>query len=615
MHNRTAMNHIVAFLPSGKSVSVPDGTLISDAAVTAGLSELHLPCGGRGTCGKCLVETIGAAGDENGRVVPACRTKVKSDLTIRIIADNAHTTMRIIADAESAHSHGPDDLSPLCVKVPLKVEAPTIDDNYSDLELLEKQLTAKRGPGTVSCSCDTLRTLADTTRKKNGQVTAVIFPSEGRNDIVRLEPGDTSASNYGIACDIGTTTVSLHLVNCANGTILGTRSDYNAQIGRGADVISRIDYARTPGRLAELRGLILSTVNRCIESVCGDCRVEPAAVTAMTIAGNCTMTHLFLGLPPRFIREHPYVPTVNRVPVMKAGELGLSVCTSAPVLFAPGVGSYVGGDITAGLLCTDMIDRNDRISLFIDIGTNGEIVIGNSEFLMTCACSAGPAFEGSGIKCGMRAGHGAIESFTINNDAATIDYSTIGDVPPEGICGSGLICLLGEMLLSGVVDRSGRFTGASFAANLTRIEGTPAFVAVPAEKTSSRKPIVVTESDIENLIRTKAAIYAACDRMLVNAGLDFGSIGRVLIAGGFGRYIDIEEAVRIGLLPNIDRAHFSYLGNTSLAGATLALLSEQCRRTLSSLPRRMTYVELSNDPRYMDSYVAELFLPHTDLRK
>jgi uncharacterized 2Fe-2S/4Fe-4S cluster protein (DUF4445 family) len=301
------------------------------------------------------------------------------------------------------------------------------------------------------------------------------------------------------------------------------------------------------------------------------------------------------------------------VPPLRAADCSLLINPDALVAIAPGVGSYVGGDITAGLLCTDMIRTAEPVSLFIDIGTNGEIVIGNHEFLLTCACSAGPAFEGSGIGCGMRADRGAIDSFTIDATDGTIEYTVIGNELPRGICGSGLISLLGELLQADMIDRSGKFTGTHAPGQLCTIGGTKGLELITAEVSGHGKAITVTETDIDNLMRTKAAIYTACDLLLQNAGLDFTAIGNVLIAGGFGKYIDVEAAIRIGLLPDIDRNAFSFLGNTALAGATRMLLSRESRDTIHELPQKMTYIDLSCEPGYMDAYTAALFLPHTEL--
>jgi len=617
------MNYTVTFLPFNKSISVLSGTLISEAAAMAGITSLHLPCGGRGTCGKCtvLVSAPGALlakAVASERRVLACTARIESTCAVLIKEKAQGSASCIVAEAagEKQLSEG-HELSPLCRKIPVQTRQPTIEYNYSDFELIEASLKEQTGrtESLRRCSRVLMNTMAETLRRQNGKVTVTLFAEDGLQELIAIEPGDSLASHFGIACDIGTTTISLRLIDCATGKTLAVESDYNGQISRGADVISRIEYGRSAERREELRRLVLTTVNRLIETACRRSSISGSMVTAMSIAGNTTMVHLFLGLNARYLREHPYVPTVKHVPPMSAAECGLSLNPDAKVIFSPGVGSYVGGDITAGLLCTDMIRSSEGVSLFIDIGTNGEIVIGNAEFLMTTACSAGPAFEGSGITYGMRAAPGAIDSFEIERNCESIDWTVIGDAKPAGVCGSGLISLLGELLKSGLVDRSGKFSDSVPADRRVKVGGTNGFTLIRNPDTTCGRDIVITEADIDNLIRTKAAIYSACDCMLSNAGLDFSKINKVLIAGGFGRFIDVADAVRIGLFPDIALSNFVYLGNTSLAGATLALLSNKYREELRALPGRMTYVELSNDPRYMDAYVAALFLPHTDLKR
>jgi len=304
---------------------------------------------------------------------------------------------------------------------------------------------------------------------------------------------------------------------------------------------------------------------------------------------------------------------VNTVPTLTAAEVGLKIHPQAVIACAPGVGSYVGGDITAGLLCTELINNHDDVLLYLDIGTNGEIVLGNADWLVTCACSAGPAFEGSGIKCGMRATEGAIEYFDITPGSYDVVYDVIGSGKPAGVCGSGLISLLGELLLRGIIDQMGRFNMELPTERLRQMENGRAFVIEWAANTREGHDLFITESDIENLLRTKAAIYAACARILDNVGLDWSMITRVYIAGGFGRYIQVEDAVLIGLLPDLAHQPFHYIGNSALTGAYIALLTHGGREQLQTLAGRMTYVDLSSDPRYMDSYLGALFLPHTDM--
>jgi uncharacterized 2Fe-2S/4Fe-4S cluster protein (DUF4445 family) len=577
----------VRFLPADITVEVPAGTLIHEAAIRAGLLDLELPCGGQGTCGQCLVEV-------SDRLVMACQTRVSGQMVVRV-PENHDVAMRVVGDSHFLISDDllPDrgKLSPLCRIERLTVPAATIAAHYSDWNRLVRELGS---PVPVSAELEALRKLAAALREQDGRISVTLQERANGLHVVQVQAGHGAPQALGLAVDIGTTTVAAQLVDLADGRVLDTQTSYNLQVRRGADIITRIDYARTAERLEELRALALETINTLIAQMTAD----PHHIHAAFIAGNTTMIHLLLGLPPRHIREAPYVPTVNPVPALTAQEVGLAVHPQAVVECAPGVGSYVGGDITAGLLATDLPTNHQDVFLFLDIGTNGEIVIGNAEWMVGCACSAGPAFEGSGIKCGMRAAEGAIEHIEIGD---TVSYKVIGGGKPAGICGSGLICLLGELFRRGIVDQSGRFH-----------DGSRTFLIESAANTATGEDLIITEADLENLIRTKAAIYAACSLILENVGLKWDAISRVYIAGGFGRYIQVAEAVLIGMLPDLPHKRFSYIGNSALTGAYIALLSREHRQRLAEIANRMTYVDLSSDARYMDSYIKALFLPHTD---
>jgi uncharacterized 2Fe-2S/4Fe-4S cluster protein (DUF4445 family) len=598
----------VRFLPADTTVSVDSGTRIHEAAIKAGLRELELPCGGEGTCGQCLVELA----DEAGRTVLACQTPVHRDLTVRI-PDAHDSAMRVVGDSHFLVNEEllPDrgSLAPLVRAVRLTVPPASIEEHYSDWARLTRELGKSCGNLPVSTSLDVLHGLAAAVRDQNGKITAFVEERGSGLRVTGVQAGHQSPHPLGLAVDIGTTTVAVQLVDLDDGRVLDSRTSYNLQIRRGADIITRIDYARTDERLAELRGMVLETINRLIAEMTKD----PAAIRAAFLAGNTTMIHLLLALPPRYIRESPYVPTVNPVPTLTGAESGLATHPDAVVEIAPGVGSYVGGDITAGLLCTDIPGNRDDLFLFLDIGTNGEIVVGNAEWTVACACSAGPAFEGSGIRCGMRATEGAIEHIEIGPGGATVTYKVIGDARPAGVCGSGLICLAGELFRSGVIDRSGRFIADPGEGRIVQCDTRRAFVIEYAGRTATGQDLVITEADLENLIRTKAAIYAACSLILENVGLEWNAISRVYIAGGFGRFIRIADAILIGMLPDLPHGSFSYLGNSALTGAYIALLSRRHRRTLADIAGRMTYLDLSCDPNYMDSYIKAMFLPHTDL--
>ena len=619
----------VHFLPSDKKAQVSPGTLISDAAIMAGIEDLHLPCGGKGTCGRCLVEVVSGKPEQLGSThldqvlagknyVMSCQTKVTDDITVRVRKPR-EASMQVVGDSHFlvGEEYLPDrnDLSTLYRTEQLTVPPASIEEHYSDWQRLVREITEVTGPVSVSTDVWVLRALPEALRAKNGKVTVVLQEEDAGVRVCDIQPGRVTIRAYGVAIDIGTTTVAVQLVDLCDGQVVSSRTSYNSQISRGADVISRIDYARNSIRLLELRGLILDTLNGLIEDVASDMGLHREEVRAAFIAGNTTMIHLLLALPPRYIRESPYVPTVNAVPTLTAPEVGLMINPQAMVSCAPGVGSYVGGDITAGLLCTDIPINSDEVFLFLDIGTNGEIVLGNADWMVACACSAGPAFEGSGIKCGMRATAGAIEYIEISDDASQVTYDVIADGKPVGICGSGLICLLGEMLVRGVIDQMGHFNIELKTDRIVQVESTRAFVIEWGKNTSDGRDLIITEPDIENLIRTKAAIYAACSLILANVGLEWDAISRIYIAGGFGRYIQVEDAILIGLLPDLPYEKFTYIGNSALTGAYIALLSSEHRRKLTEIAAKMTYIDLSSDPHYMDSYLGAMFLPHTDMQQ
>ena len=595
---------IVHFLPANVEVEIPAGACIHEAAIRAGLLDLELPCGGQGTCGQCLVEVREA--EDPGRMVMACQTPVAGDIAVRI-PDLRERELRIAGDSRALVSEhllpASGELSPLCSTVHLTVPPASVEEHYSDWSRLVRALAIGEGLP-VRAPLDVLRGLADALRARDGKVTAILQETSGGVEVVEVQPDHVAGQLFGVAIDVGTTTIAVQLVECETGRVLATRTSYNSQIRRGADVITRIDYARTEERLSELRALVLGTINALIAQMARDAGCDTHLIRAAFVAGNTTMIHLLLGLPPRYIRESPYVPTVSAPPPLAAAACGIEIHPEGVVAFAPGVGSYVGGDITAGLLATELAVNRSDIFMFLDIGTNGEIVIGNAEWMVGCACSAGPAFEGAGIQCGMRAAQGAIEHVGIDA-LGHVQYRVIGGGKPAGICGSGLVCLLGEMLQRGIIDQAGRLED-SFAGR---------FVVEAAARTESGEDLVLTQADIENLVRTKAAIYAACARILENVGIDANAIARVYIAGGFGRYLQISEAVRIGMLPDLPRERFRYIGNSALTGAYIALLSREHRRKLAEIAARMTYIDLSSDPRYMDSYVQAMFLPHTDLNR
>jgi uncharacterized 2Fe-2S/4Fe-4S cluster protein (DUF4445 family) len=471
-----------------------------------------------------------------------------------------------------------------------------------------------------------LKKLAATLRKADWRVTVTIVLTRKGYTLINVEPGNTEEQNYSIVIDIGTTTVCGQLLDLArcqvyrrtegadNGTqacTLAETADYNAQISYGEDVISRIVFAQKAGGLKRLQEVIVSTINGVIRELLAMSGIEVELISHLVFAGNTTMTHLVLGLDPKYIMMSPYTPTSNFIPPVRAINIGLNVKDHVFTYIFPGVASYVGGDIVAGVLGSGIFQR-DEITLFIDVGTNGEIVIGNKDWLTCTSCSAGPAFEGGGIKFGMRAGNGAIEQVKINPSTYEPMILTIARAKPAGICGSGLIDLVAELFEAGAIDQNGKFNRELPTARVREGESGWEYVLSFAAESRIGRDIVLTEVDLDNLIRAKAAIYAGCKTLLDSVGLRFEDLERVIIAGGFGHSIDLEKAQMIGLLPDVPVEKFIFVGNGSLLGARLLSFSRELLKQTERIAKTMTNIELANNPAFMDEFIAALFIPHTN---
>ncbi|UCG77600.1 MAG: DUF4445 domain-containing protein [Nitrospirota bacterium] len=576
-------------------------------------------CGGKGSCGKCLVRVLDGKFDTNplGKLtseqissghILACRTTPKSSITIEV----PQVSQLIVGDKiaigrsrelyELLTSLGGKPTS-LIMREQIKLAPPSLDDHASDLERLRRALDER---GLNLCfSRDFVNDLADKLRDNNWDITLCYEPAERR--VLFAEPYDPYHSRYALAIDIGTTTIVEYLVDLSDGRIVDVGSTYNSQMRFGDDVITRVVHATEGGGLKDLEEAVRNDVNDLTSLLCSRHSIRKEQIESIALAGNTIMTHLFWGLNPEYIREEPYIPTANHFPLWGAGAAGIDVLHEAPVYSVPCIASYVGGDIVAGVLASKM-HRNSEISLFMDIGTNGEIVIGNNEWLMTAACSAGPCFEGSGIRNGMRATDGAIEKISFDSKTLEPSYDVIGDVRPVGICGSGMIDALGGMFLTGIIDQKGKFVDDD---RTDRIRKGPDGIEFLFYKDDIHE-VVLTEVDIENILRAKAAIYAGVSLLITEVGLSLDAIEKVYIAGGFGKFLDIEKSIIIGMLPDMPKDKFTFLGNTCIAGTYLALMSEEMRKEIDNIASMMTYIELSVSGRYMDEYMSAMFLPHTD---
>jgi uncharacterized 2Fe-2S/4Fe-4S cluster protein (DUF4445 family) len=633
------MEHSVTFTLDDKpvTVSVPTNTLLADAAHLAGI-DIGQPCGGQGRCGRCAVQvTEGSVrrrstlrlseSDVAQGYALACQTVVEGDVAIYVPPqekiERRLTTDRVVAEVTVPEWY--EYLSDQTVRrIHLELTPPSMDDQTDDWSRLQTAFRLQHSFENVTCSLPLLQKIGDVLREGEWNVTAVVdlanVIQSGEIDhpvrLIDLQPKhvDEYSPLWSAAIDIGTTTVSLWLVDLVTGQVRAQVAEYNGQIARGEDVISRIIFASKEGGGDDLRQRVLDTINSLLETACKRVKAKPGDVVKATIAGNSTMMHLLLGIPAESIRLSPFITTVNHPPVMTAREIGLRANPEASVDCLPGVASYVGADITAGVLSSG-VDVAENVTLFLDVGTNGETVLGNRDWLVTCACSAGPAFEGAGVVNGMRATQGAIEEVWINNDTLEPTYRVIGGGKPKGICGSGLISLLSEAFLTGILDKGGN---VNLMVNSSRVrEGTHGgeYVVAWGGESESGEDIVISRVDVDNLLRAKAAIYAGFTVLAETVGIPLESVSKVLVGGSFGKYINVEKAIQIGLLPDMPWEQFDFLGNTSVKGAYYALLDWRKREQISGIAKRMTYIELSADNSFYDAFTSALFLPHTDLHK
>jgi len=611
-------------LTSGETVEARPGESVM-AALRREKVYLVASCGGKGTCGKCRIRVLSGETRVEGRMkmsgseaeegfALACRTLPLGDCRIEV-----PRTSRLVVGDKIAVGRADDllellrrfsaPLSPLSRRLSLTLPPPDLADNVSDLERLKRSLDeAGVDASQLRVRFELLRDLPDALRAADWKVTVTLDEGEAP-ELLDIRPGHERGAGYGLAVDIGTTTVVVYLVDLSDGRLVDVGSTYNSQMRYGDDVINRIVQATEEGRLNELRAAVRSDINDLLDPITERHGIGPGEIDSVVIAGNTTMTQLFFGINPRYIREEPYIPAANRYPEFHAGQLGLRTKKGAPVHAVPCVASYVGGDIVAGVLASGMT-RRESFSLFMDIGTNGEIALGNNEMLMTAACSAGPCFEGSGIRCGMRATAGAIEGVEFSPETLEPHLTVIGGGEPLGICGSGMIDAIGDMFLKGIIDQKGRLQPVS--PRVRRGDEGPEYLL---HRGADGREIVLTEPDIENILRAKAAIHAGFQVLLNELGFTLEMVERIYIAGGFGNYLNVEKAILLGMLPDVARNRFEFLGNTSVTGAYLCLLSKAMREEAEAIASKMTYLELSVSSAFMDEYTSALFLPHTDMAR
>ena len=600
---------------------------------------IDAPCSGNGACGKCRVKVLeGAVRSEKNRHITqeeydqgwrlACASTVCGDADILVpdIASAYRSRMKVadlssreeveifekvVADIQEAGIEWKNSFSLL----DLTLSEPTLDDTMPDNERLLRAVRVATGYSTnnIHMNYSARKKLPDSLRANGFQVQCVLEKDHERLIIHDVIPAGERATIAGMVVDIGTTTVSALMVDLETGKILAKASTGNGQIRYGADVINRIiESTRTGGRVRLQKAIIDETLLPLLQGLCHEARIPYDGVYRICVAGNTTMNHLLIGVNADPIRKEPYIPAFFETRSVRAIDLGIDVSSNAKILMAPNVGSYVGGDITAGTLASGIWHRPE-LSLFIDLGTNGELVFGNEDFLMTCACSAGPAFEGGDISCGMRATDGAVEACAIDPETMEPTLSIVGPagVKPVGICGSGIIDIICQLFLCGIINAKGSFVreGRRICRD---VHGTARYVLAFREESGTGREVSINEVDIDNFIRAKGAIFSGIRSMLTALDMDISVVENVYVAGGIGSGINMKNAVTIGMLPDIPLEKYHYIGNSSLSGAYAMILSDAAAKKVVELSKNMTYMELSTHPHYMEEFVAACFLPHTD---
>ena len=616
-------------------VNVEIGERIMDIARNSGI-YIDAPCSGNGTCGKCRVQILsGDAESHPSRHITdedyaagwrlACETRVIEDVTVLVpetasafrtgirTADLNDPTVRaafddVQADLRSAGVMG----DPAIFTCELAMDPPSLEDTLCDSDRIERAVKAATGVE-AKLTLYALRKLAQVLRDNDFRVRCVLARDEDCVHIMDVGSMKSKRRICGLAIDIGTTTVTAALVDMENGELLAKASAGNAQIRYGADVINRIiESGREGGRERLRRAVVEETIVPLIGTLCRKAKIYQKQIYRACIAGNTTMSHLLLGLYADPVRMEPFIPSFFQCHELRLADVLPDMHPEAGLILTPNVGSYVGGDITAGLLACTLWNR-DELALFIDLGTNGEIVLGSSEYLFTCACSAGPAFEGGDISCGMRATNGAIEEVRIDKESMEPTLSIIGpkNQKPIGLCGSGIIDTVAELFRGGIISPKGKFAREGKRIKYDE-HGMGRYVLAFEEDSADGREVSINEVDLDNFIRAKGAIFSAILLMLRQLGMEPSDLSHIQIAGGIGGGIDFPNAITIGIFPDLPLEKFSYIGNSSLSGAYAILLSCQAEEKVRELSSTMTYVELSNEPGYMDEFVSACFLPHTN---
>ncbi len=607
--NRKIMPRI-NFQPADRTIEAEPGTSLLDAARRAGV-RIRNDCAGKGVCGRCVVEVkkgnvhrLGGRFELKGGQVLACRAlALESDLEVFVPVASREVTEDVsVFEIEALPDRFPPSEA-LVKRLDLELDPPSLEDNVCDFDRLCRALQ-KRRSGNYTASPQLLRELSGELRDCGWRPGVTLSAGECGSEILHVGRADSRRPCL-LAVDVGTTSLKAELL--APGS-RHAASCYNSQVIYGPDVISRIMYCQqNDDGLDRLQGMVVGDINRLLTSLLERAELSRSDVWACVTAGNTTMMHLLAGISPLWIRREPYAGSCYHLPPLDAAAFGIDINAKGKLYCLPSISGFVGADISAGVLATD-IAGDPRLSMLIDLGTNGEIVLGSDEFMVCCSASAGPAFEGETSVSGTRAMPGAIE--TVRYDRG-LKCSTIGDKPPVGICGSGYIDLLAVLMEEGIVNKSGKFLDGGDGCMRRSGEDGCECVVVPASMSGVERDIVITQADIDNLLRAKAALYGAANVLLESVGMEWTDLDRIMLAGAFGDKINKENAVKIGLMPDVERDRIEFVGNTSLQGVIRAATDEKDYGLVHELAKDITYFELSTHPDYMQQFMAAKFLPHT----
>jgi len=614
-------HYTVKFLPEGKRIEAPVGATLLDVALKLNV-DLASFCGGRGACGKCRIlviegsENLSPLSEAEKRLLRrddlemgfrlACQARVMGPVTVKVPESSRMGKQRLVVLGYEPQV----TVTPCVKKLYLELKKPTLDEPEADDLRLLREISRKERDARVRLSYNAARRLADSLRQGDWKVTVVLWNDE---EVLDVEPGDTRHKLYGYAVDIGTTKIAGFLVDLTDGSLIHADGVMNPQIPYGEDVISRITFVmQEPENLEKLKNEVVKSINELIGRACLAARISHEEIYDIVIVGNTAMHHLFFGFNPRYLGFSPYSPVIAKSYVTKAINIGLKVNPEAYAYSLPNIAGFIGADAVGCILASRIHETSD-VALLIDVGTNTEIILGCKDFLYACSTASGPAFEGAHIKFGMRAASGAIEAITITRGGLEVSYKTIDDVKPRGLCGSGIIDAIAEMLKEGVIDTTGRILENKDNPRVRRgSQGLEYVLAWKEETATGIDDIVITQQDIREIQKAKAAIQTGWRILMKKLSISVRDVKKVLIAGAFGSYINPMSAMIIGMLPEVPLNNIEYIGNAAGSGARMALKSIDVRREAEVIARSVRYVELAADPDFEVEYVNSMSMPHAD---